>query len=172
MSQRQDALRACLGRFGIWSSALQRNPRPQAQAAIQAYESDGWTATWYSEGLLMDAFVQGALLLAPGSRMMVASGIASIYLRSPSTMAVAGRNLAEAFGNRFVLGIGVSHAPSVTARGGSYGRPIETMRAYLDAMDETWAGAASPARPPVVLAASTPGLPASAWARTQYWLLR
>lgn len=44
------------------------------------------------------------------------------------------RALADAYPGRFVLGIGVSHAPSVATRGGTYGQPIETMVAYLDAM--------------------------------------
>ena len=34
-----------------------------------------------------------------------------------------------------MLGLGVSHAPSVAARGGTYARPLATMRAYLDRMD-------------------------------------
>ena len=48
-------------------------------------------------------------------------------------MAAAQRTLAEAYPGRFVLGIGVSHAPIVDARGHRYERPLERMRAYLDA---------------------------------------
>jgi probable F420-dependent oxidoreductase len=56
-----------------------------------------------------------------------------------------------------VLGIGVSHAPSVEQRGGDYGKPIETMTAYLDAMDAAPYAGPEPAEPvPLVLAALGP----------------
>ena len=65
--------------------------------------------------------------------------------------------LAEAYPGRFVLGIGVSHAPSVAARGSVYEKPIERMRAYLDAMDRaSYQGPAPVAPAPVVLAALGP----------------
>ena len=69
-------------------------------------------------------------------------------MRGPSARRIPGR---------FVLGIGVSHAPSVAARGGTYGRPVETMRAYLDAMAAAQYGAPEPEPPvPLVLAALGP----------------
>jgi probable F420-dependent oxidoreductase len=67
------------------------------------------------------------------------------------------RALAEAYPGRFVLGLGVSHAPSVATRGGNYGKPIEAMTAYLDAMDGVTYVAPMPEQPvPVVLAALGP----------------
>ena len=89
--------------------------------------------------------------------MVVATGIANIHARDAAAMISGARTLADAYPGRFVLGIGVSHAPSVAARGGTYGRPIETMSAYLNAMDAAaWSGPALPDRPPVVLAALGP----------------
>ena len=88
---------------------------------------------------------------------MVATGIANIYARDPMAMANGARALAEAYPGRFVLGIGVSHAPSVATRGGSYGKPIESMTAYLDAMAAAAYAAPSPAEPaPLLLAALGP----------------
>jgi probable F420-dependent oxidoreductase len=87
----------------------------------------------------------------------VASGIANIYARDPLAMANGARALGEAYPDRFMLGIGVSHAPSVAARGGTYGRPVETMRAYLAAMATTDYPAPQPNPPvPLVLAALGP----------------
>jgi probable F420-dependent oxidoreductase len=72
-------------------------------------------------------------------------------------MANGARALSEAYPGRFVLGIGVSHAPSVAARGGAYGRPIERMSAYLDAMDAAaYSGPAPVEGVAVVLAALGP----------------
>ena len=69
--------------------------------------------------------------------MVVATGIASIYARDATATANGARGLAEAYPGRFLLGLGVSHAPSVAQRGGTYGPPVATMRAYLDAIDAT-----------------------------------
>src|SRR2546423_7266889 len=47
----------------------------------------------------------------------------------------AQRGLNEQSGNRFLPGLGVSHKPLVsTMRGHAYGKPVATMRAYLEAM--------------------------------------
>ena len=51
-------------------------------------------------------------------------------------MAAGARTLADAFGDRVVLGIGVGHEYSTEARGYAWERPLTRMRAYLDRMDE------------------------------------
>ncbi len=158
MTTRQDTLRAALGRVGVWSFGLQANRAVDEQTAVSAYEGIGYTATWFPESIgSKEALAHAALLLAASPHMAIATGIASIYARDAAAMISGARTLAEAYPGRFVLGIGVSHAPSVAARGGTYGRPVETMSAYLDAMDAaTWAGPALPDAPPVILAALGP----------------
>jgi probable F420-dependent oxidoreductase len=158
MTNRRDTLRATLGKVGAWSFGLQGNRAADAQAAVAAYEGLGYTATWFPESIgSKEVLSHAALLLAAGKRMAIASGIANIYARDAAAMMSGARTLTEAFGGRFVLGMGVSHAPSVALRGGTYGRPIETMRAYLDAMDAAaWAGPAMPERPFILLAALGP----------------
>jgi probable F420-dependent oxidoreductase len=55
----------------------------------------------------------------------------------PSRWPAGQKTLAEAYPNRFLLGLGVSHAPLVEQlRGHRYEKPVATMRAYLDAMDQ------------------------------------
>ena len=158
MSTRHDSLRRALGRVGVWSFGLQANMAAEAQAGVAAWEAQGYGATWVPESIgSKEAFSHAAVLLAASPRMVVATGIANIYARDAAAMVSGARTLVDAYPDRFVLGIGVSHAPSVRARGGSYGRPIETMRAYLDAMDAAaWTGPAQAGRPPVVLAALGP----------------
>ncbi len=157
MSERHDVIRAALGRVGIWSFGLQANSAVEARVAVAAYEAFGYSATWFPESLgSKEAFAQAGLLLGASPRMVVATGIASIYARDPQAMVNGARTLAEAYPGRFVLGIGVSHAPSVQARGGTYRRPVETMAAYLDAMAAApWTGPALDS-PPVLLAALGP----------------
>jgi probable F420-dependent oxidoreductase len=158
MTTRNDTLRTTLGKLGIWSFGLQANRAADAQAGIEAYAGLGYGATWFPEAIgSKEALAHAAVLLAGGPRMVVATGIANIYARDAAAMISGARTLAEAYPGRFVLGIGVSHAPSVARRGGTYGPPIETMTAYLDAMDAAaWTGPTLPDRPPVVLAALGP----------------
>jgi probable F420-dependent oxidoreductase len=68
------------------------------------------------------------------------------------------QSLSEAFPNRFLLGLGVSHQPLVEGLfRGSYGPPLTAMREYLDAMDASYyAAPAPPEQPQRVLAALGP----------------
>lgn len=147
-----------LGPAGIWSWALQRLSAAAEGDAARELEAIGYPAVWFPETLAnKEALSHSAILLAATSRLVVATGIASIHARDPMAMANGAKGLAEAYPDRFVLGIGVSHAPSVAKRGGTYGSPLETMRAYLDAMASTPYGAPEPDPPvPVVLAALGP----------------
>lgn len=168
MADRQANLRVALGRVGVWSFALQTHAAAAERAAVAGYEELGYRATWFPESIASkEAFAHAAILLAASPRMIIATGIANVYARDPMAMANGARALAEAYPGRFVLGIGVSHAPSVAARGGVYGRPIERMTAYLDAMDAAaYSGPAAAERVPVVLAALGPRMLELAAART------
>ncbi len=133
---RRASLRSALGRVGVWSFGLQANAASDEQAAIREYAALGYRATWIPESVASkEVFAHASILLGADPGMVIATGIASIYARDAMAMANGARSLAEAYPGRFVLGIGVSHAPSVEARGSAYERPIERMRAYLDALD-------------------------------------
>ena len=151
-------LAADLGPVGVWSWALQRLTAADAGATARTFEAQGYPVVWIPETLHnKEVFSHAAILLASTTRLVVATGIANIHARDAMAMVNGARTLAEAYPGRFVLGIGVSHAPSVATRGGTYGRPLETMRAYLDAMAATQYGAPHPVNPvPVVLAALGP----------------
>jgi probable F420-dependent oxidoreductase len=151
-------LAARMGRVGVWSFALQRLAAAEEQAVASEYESLGFAATWIPESLgSKDVFAHAAILLSATERLVIAPGIANIYARDPMAMANGARALGEAYPGRFVLGIGVSHAPSVQTRGGTYGKPIEEMRTYLDAMLAAQYAAPESDEPvPLVLAALGP----------------
>ena len=142
----------------MWSFALQRMTAAGAAAAVRNLEGLGYPAIWMPESLgSKDVMAHSALLLAAGERSIVAPGIANIHARDPMAMANGAKALAEAYPGRFVLGIGVSHAPSVTIRGGDYGKPIAQMTAYLDAMSAAqYAGPEPDEAVPLVLAALGP----------------
>jgi probable F420-dependent oxidoreductase len=147
-----------LGRVGVWSFALQRLAAAEEQRVARAVEDLGFPAIWMPESIgSKEVFVHSAILLGGTQRAIVAPGIANIYARDPMAMANGAKALAEAYPGRFVLGMGVSHAPSVESRGATYGKPIETMTTYLDAMAAAQYAAPEPDPPvPLVLAALGP----------------
>ena len=127
---------ARIGRVGVWSFELERRTARDAQRFAAEIEALGYPTLWIPESLgSKEIFSHAALLLGGSDRLVIASGIANIWARDPVAMANGARTLTEAYPDRFLLGIGVSHAPVVNARGGSYRRPLEQMRSYLDAMD-------------------------------------
>jgi probable F420-dependent oxidoreductase len=146
-----------LGRVGLWTSHLDVQPIERLRAVAAELEQLGWGALWCWEVFGREALTNAGLLLCATRRMVVGTGIASIWARDPAAMAAAQRTLTEAYPGRFVLGIGVSHAPIVDARGHRYQRPLDRMRGYLDAMDAApWQGPPIPSQPPRVLAALGP----------------
>ncbi len=152
------ALRGRMGRVGVWLGSLGALPAQQERAAVAEIERHGYGAIWFGEGPAnREALSHAALLLQASQRMTVATGIASIWARD-ATAAINGANtLNEGFGDRFLLGLGVSHAPAVNSRGHDYARPLTAMRTYLEAIAAGTYHAPAPAEPPpVVIAALGP----------------
>ena len=146
-----------LGTVGLWTAALDSLPVPAARDTVAALDERGWGALWFGEAYGREAFTAAQLYLAASRRMVVATGIASIYGRDAMAANAAGRTLAAAYPGRFVLGLGVSHAPLVERmRGHAYGRPLAAMGEYLDAMDAARSLATDGPPPPRVLAALGP----------------
>ena len=147
-----------IGTFGVWTSLLDLHPTDRVRDVVAELDDMGWGALWRPESTGRDPLITAALWLDACDRMAVATGIAQTYARHPLTMNAGVRTLQEAFGDRFLLGLGVSHAPMVEGvRGLDYSRPLTDMTAYLDAMDASPFTAAGPdERPKRVLAALGP----------------
>lgn len=147
-----------LGRIGVWLGSIGLLPSDAERTAAQALEAAGYGTLWFGESKAnKEALAHAAMLLDGTERITVATGIASIWLRSATSAANGAATLAEAHPGRFVLGLGVSHAPIVNSIGQDYARPLTRMREYLDDMDQTQYTAAAPAEPASrVLAALAP----------------
>jgi probable F420-dependent oxidoreductase len=146
-----------LGRVGVWTWPLVTAPADHVRQAARAIEGMGYGAVWFPESRGREAIALSALLLATTDTLMVAPGIANIWARDADAAAGAAMALGEAWPGRFVLGLGVSHKPSVTSRGGTYERPLSRMAEYLDAMESALFVGPEPTTPvPVVLAALGP----------------
>ena len=111
-----------------------------ADAFAQQVEGWGYGALWIPESRGRNALVLSSFLLASTRTLTVATGIANIYGRDAQATASGQLALAEQSGGRFLLGLGVSHVPLVEGvRGHRYGKPVETMRGYLEAMRRNFA---------------------------------
>jgi probable F420-dependent oxidoreductase len=151
------ALAQRLGRVGLWTRQLDAQPAERVRATVAELEELGWGSLWFWEVFGREALTNAGLLLAATRRMVIGTGIANVWARDPAAMAAAQRTLTEAYPDRFVLGIGVSHGPLVGTRGHRYQRPLATMRDYLDAMDAApFQGPPLAEEPPRVLAALGP----------------
>jgi probable F420-dependent oxidoreductase len=143
-----------IGKLGIWFS---HNPMSIAEsvAFAQQVEACGYGALWIPEAIGREPLVHLAYLASKTSSLVLATGIANIWARDAVTMAAAQKTLVELSGNRFLLGLGVSHAPLVEGvRGHRYHRPLSYMRDYLDKMAAAIYDSPAPAeKPPMVLAA-------------------
>jgi probable F420-dependent oxidoreductase len=78
--------------------------------------------------------VQLAVLLAATERMVFGTAIANIWARAPQTAHGAAALLAQAYPDRFVLGLGVGYPQQAASVGREFGHPVTTMRDYLDQM--------------------------------------
>jgi probable F420-dependent oxidoreductase len=146
-----------LKNLGVWA-ATDGLSAADAAAFAKRVEAWGYGALWISEGVGREVFSTSSWLLANTASLIVASGIANIYARDPFSAVAAQKGLNEQSGGRFLLGLGVSHIPLVEGvRQHQYGKPVATMRSYLQAMGKSSYQSVQPAaRPMTVLAALGP----------------
>lgn len=122
--------------MGVWTLTHESLPAARSGEVAHELESLGYAALWFPEAWGREAFTSAQLLLASTSRLVVATGIANIWARDAVSAANAAKTLNAAYGDRFVLGLGVSHRPLVERlRGHEYVTPLAAMRSYLAAMD-------------------------------------
>src|SRR6266851_8306798 len=143
-----------LGKLGVWVS-MDSMTAAAAAAFAKRVEEWGYAALWIPESRGRNALTHSSWLLANTQRLIVATGIANIYARDPMAMANGQRGLNEQSDGRFLLGVGVSHRPTVQGlRGHTYGKPVATMRAYLEAMRGAPYQAPMPREKPLTIVAA------------------
>src|SRR5262245_59460536 len=143
-----------IGRLGVWAS-MDGMTASEAVAFAQRVEGWGFGALWLPESRGRNVLVLASWLLAGTRTLTIATGIANIYARDAQATASGQLALAEQSGGRFLLGLGVSHVPLVEGlRGHTYGKPVETMLAYLEAIQRASYTAPRAAEPPKTLLAA------------------
>ncbi len=129
---------------GIWSAALRYGDPAVAADAATELEEQGWSALWIPD-VGGDLFGAVGNLLGATTTTTVATGILNLWMHPAEETAAQYHSFVAEHGRRFLVGIGVSHAPlidAVNAEAGHYRRPLARTAAYLDGLD-----AASPPLP-------------------------
>jgi probable F420-dependent oxidoreductase len=78
--------------------------------------------------------VEVAAMLGATTDLVFGSSVANMWARPAATLHAGSAVLAEAFPNRFVLGIGPGYPYQAEALGLRYERPLTLMREYVEAM--------------------------------------
>ncbi|MFK7975719.1 MAG: TIGR03620 family F420-dependent LLM class oxidoreductase [Halioglobus sp.] len=124
-----------LGKLGVWAF-IDGMTANESVAFAQQVEAWGYSALWIPEAVGRDPFSFIAHMAAHTDKLIFATGIANIYARDPMSMNAIHRTVSELAPGRFMLGMGVSHAPLVSdIRGHAYDKPVTRMRNYLEAME-------------------------------------
>lgn len=140
-------LRQELGKLGIWMPPMTALRLDPAEYGTKI-EDAGFRSVWFpgvNDPQSLDVIEQ---VLAGTEALLVGTGIASIWHWDPADLAARADHLAATYGDRFILGLGNSHAPVLESQGRAYVKPYSKTVQFLDALP--------PTRAPLVLAALGP----------------
>jgi len=148
---------------GVWAASLRYGDPAGAAEAVAEIESLGYSAAWIPD-VGGDLFAAVENLLRATSSITIATGILNLWMHTPAETAAQHARLTATYGARFMVGIGVSHAPLIDRNeAGRYARPLAKMAEFLDGLD----AADTPLQPQDrMLAALGPKMLALAGART------
>ncbi len=120
---------------GVWSMQLRYGDQGESADAAAELEELGYTALWIPDvgGPVFDAVGH---LLGATREVTVATGILNLWMHTPEEAAEGFAAVSAAHGDRFLMGIGVSHAPLIdSTEPGKYQKPLSAMAKYLDGLD-------------------------------------
>jgi probable F420-dependent oxidoreductase len=116
-----------IGKIGVWTSTRAIGAE-QFGAAAKVVEELGYGAFWLGGSPRLPAVRP---LLEATSKIVVGTSIVNIWAYEPADLAAEYAELAPAFSERLLVGIGVGH-PEASS---DYARPFTAMREFLDGID-------------------------------------
>ena len=104
-------------------------------ARAQELEAQGFDSVWMPNVFGLDAMGALTVIGRETARIELGTAVVPTYPRHPVTMAQQALTVQAASGNRFALGIGLSHKFVIEGMWGmSFARPARHMRDYLEAL--------------------------------------
>jgi len=124
-----------LGSIGVWSGLLRRGERSAVLEAAAELDDLGYGTLWFPGGAHEDLadHIQG--LLQSAKHAVIATGIVSVWTHPAGAIAEMHHGLTQAYPDRFLLGLGISHQHAVEGAGIAYVKPLQKLRSYLDELD-------------------------------------
>jgi probable F420-dependent oxidoreductase len=111
-----------VGRLGVWRRHF------DGTDLVGAIEGLGFTTLWLGASPSLE---QARPYLEASTTLTIATGILNVWQHDPGDVAAQRAELARAFPDRFLLGIGIGH-PEATAE---YTSPLARMGAFFDGLD-------------------------------------
>jgi len=95
-------------------------------------EQTGFSCIWKGEANATEPFVLLSAAAARTTRLKLGTAIVHIYGRSPVAMGLQCATLQDLSGGRLLLGLGVANKTIAGWHGGTFDRPVERMREYVE----------------------------------------
>lgn len=122
-------------RYGIFGSAVNDGTLDDVVAEAASAESDGFAAYWAPNIFGLDALTALAVVGTKVPRIKLGTAVVPTFPRHPHAIAQQAHTVAAASGNRFTLGIGLSHKIVIeNMLGLSYDKPVRHLREYLSVL--------------------------------------
>lgn len=122
--------------LGIWSAELRFADPAEIPEAAAELEELGFSALWVPGAAGGPIFDDMERVLGATRSIPAATGIVNVWAHEPEETAARHGELRRGHPDRFLLGLGVSHKPLVDGLDlGTYEKPLQKMRGYLDALD-------------------------------------
>jgi coenzyme F420-dependent oxidoreductase len=122
-----------MARIGLTLPRSEDLPRKEIVEVVQQAEALGYDSVWVGESWGRDGFTWLTQLACHTSRIKLATGIATVYSRSPALIAQTVASLDEISEGRVILGLGTS-GPTVIENwhGIPFDRPLRRTREYIE----------------------------------------
>jgi probable F420-dependent oxidoreductase len=125
-----------LGRVGIFSPELRLAERAECRGAVAELDALGYGAFWIPGGPDGSDIINViGDLLGPVGAIVGVAAVLNVWVREAADVAANHAAVAHDHPDRFVLGLGASHANFVEPRGQKYEKIPGIVRNYLDELD-------------------------------------
>lgn len=122
-------------KYGIFGGAVNTGTIDDMVAEAAAAERDGFAAYWAPHIFGHDALTALAVVGTQVPRIELGTSVVPTFPRHPHAIAQQAHTVAAASGNRFTLGIGLSHKIVIENMFGmSYDKPVRHLREYLNVL--------------------------------------
>ena len=119
-------------KYGIFGGAVNEGTLDDVVTEAAAVERDGFAAYWVPHIFGHDALTALAVVGMTVPRIDLGTSVVPTFPRHPHAIAQQAHTVAAACGNRFTLGIGLSHKVVIENMFGlSYDKPVRHLREYL-----------------------------------------